>query len=121
MSAFRGMDFGYLAPNAECVEAAGIVYAIAELIRDYHRSLAPNERLDARLALLTDTDCASRMLARLVDASCNADEGTAMVNLFSSVLQNAIDTNQLIVMEKTVGDCYQSPRSQRQASGSGRR
>lgn len=109
MTAFRGMDFGYLAPNAECVEAAGIVYAIAELIRDYHRSLAPNERLDARLALLTDTDCANRMLARFVEASCNADEGTSMVNLFSSVLLNAIDTNQLIVMEKTAGTVINLP------------
>lgn len=111
MSAFRGMDFGYLAPNAECVEAAGIIYSIADLVRDYHRSLAPNERLDARLGLLTDTDSANRMLARFVDASCNADEGIATVNLFSSVLQNAIDANQLIVLEKAAGVVINLPGS----------
>ena len=109
MSAFRGMDFGYLAPDAECVEAAGIIYSIAELIRDYHGSLAPNEQLSARLGILTDVSCADRMLARFVDASCNADEGTATVNLFTSILQAAIDEKQLIVMEKTTGAVIQLP------------
>ena len=109
MSAFRGMDFGYLSPDAECVEAAGIIYSIAELIRDYHGSLAPNEPLSARLGILIDVGCADRMLARFVDASCNADEGTATVNLFTSILQAAIDEKQLIVMEKTTGAVIQLP------------
>lgn len=111
MAAFRGMDFGYLAPDAECVEAAGIIYSIAELIRDYHCSLAPNEQLSARLGILTDVGCADRMLGRFVDAGCNADEGTATVNLFASVLQASIDANQLIVMEKTAGTVIQLPGS----------
>lgn len=103
MTAFREMDFGYLSPDAESVEAAGILYAIAELVRDYHKSLVPSEKLSARLANLADSGYAERMLERFVNASCNTDDESGMMNLFAAVLQESLDSAKLDLREYHVG------------------
>ena len=111
MELFRGLDFGYLSPSAESVEAAGIIHAIAELVHSYHVSLAPNDDLIARLEILTDIGSADRMLNRFVDASCNTDDGVATIGLFSGILQESIESNDLILVEKAIGSVIMLPDS----------
>ena len=107
MTAFREMDFGYLSPDFESVNAAGVLYATAELVRDYHKSLAPNEKLSARLANLTDTGCAERMLERFVNARCNVDGDSGSINLFAAILQESLDNEKFDVREY----CTRTPMS----------
>jgi hypothetical protein len=101
------MDFGYLSPDFESVNAAGVLYATAELVRDYHKSLAPNEKLSARLANLTDTGCAERMLERFVNARCNVDGDSGSINLFAAILQESLDNEKFDVREY----CISTPMS----------
>ena len=66
-----------------------------------------NEKLSARLANLTDTGCAERMLERFVNARCNVDGDSGSINLFAAILQESLDNEKFDVHEY----CISTPMS----------